>query len=320
MARTKTETVDSSIVITDADTPGLPALAEASRQEHIAIHQHEAAVRAIAAQIHYQLPADCIDADLIQRDIAINMRRSVEACLEVGRGLTVLKAVCEHGNFLSRLDVLGIETRVCQKFMQAARKMSNASTSTHLTKVLGSQSKLFELLILDDEQLEELALTGQTGELALDDVAKMGVRELRNTLRKIRIDSKADAEATDKILGDKSAKIDHLEREIHKLRNRSGDWHPRAFEVAMEATACAGRALEQFDRLDVLRDVILNEDFGEDVREAAIESMAIVYWDVIDQMIDRMKEVVYARDAVFVGYKEKARPLLSVFGPQESAD
>ena len=42
----------------------------------------------------------------IQRDISANMRRSVEACLEVGRGLAVLKAACGHGNFVARLDVL----------------------------------------------------------------------------------------------------------------------------------------------------------------------------------------------------------------------
>ena len=48
-------------------------------------------VRAVALQMGYQLPGDGVDADLIQRDIAANMRRSVEACLEVGRGLAVLK-------------------------------------------------------------------------------------------------------------------------------------------------------------------------------------------------------------------------------------
>ena len=36
-------------------------------------------VRAVALQMGYQLPGDGVDADLIQRDIAANMRRSVEA-------------------------------------------------------------------------------------------------------------------------------------------------------------------------------------------------------------------------------------------------
>ena len=82
--------------------------------------QMQARVRAVALQVGYQLPGDCIDPDLIQRDIAANMRRSVEACLEVGRGLATLKAACLHGSFAARLEVLGVEARVAQKFMQSA--------------------------------------------------------------------------------------------------------------------------------------------------------------------------------------------------------
>jgi hypothetical protein len=323
VARTKPIIEDTSVVITDADTPGLPAMAEASRQEHIAIHQHEATVRAISAQIGYMLPADCIDADLIQRDIAANMRRSVEACLEVGRGLAVLKAACEHGNFLARLDVLGLDRSVAVRFMQAATKFSNVATNATFSKAIGTQSKLFEMLVLDDEQIEELELTGQTGELKLDDIATMSVKELRAKLREARAgldkqvaDLKADAEATDKILGDKSAKLDQLEREIHKLRNKSGDWHPRVFEISMENTRVLGMAMEALDRIDTLRDVILNEEFGEQDREAAIEMMALVYYDGINQIAGRLAEVAHACDAVFIGYKEKARPILEVFGQQ----
>lgn len=148
--------------------------------------QREAHIRAVAQQVGYQLPADAIDPDLIQRDIAANMRRSVEACLEVGRGLAVLKEACEHGQFLARLEVLGIDRTVASRFAQAAKKFSNDATSHHLARAAGGQSKLFELLVLDDEQAEELMLTGQTGELTLDDVARMGVRELRAALRETR--------------------------------------------------------------------------------------------------------------------------------------
>lgn len=163
-------------------------------------------VRVVAAQLGYQLPADCTDPDLIQRDISINMRRSVEACLEVGRGLRVLKEACEHGQFIARLDVLGIDRKVAAKFMQAAVKFANVSSTRHLTAALGSQTKLFEMLVLDDEQLEELELTGQTGELKLDDVATMSVKELRVALREARdIDV-----AKSRMLAEKNAKLDEL--------------------------------------------------------------------------------------------------------------
>lgn len=173
--------------------------------------QHDSAVRAVALQMGYQLPADCTDPDLIQRDISANMRRSVEACLEVGKGLRVLKEACGHGNFMSRIDVLGIEASVARRFMDAASKFSKRATS-HVLGAAGNQSKLFEMLILDDEQIEELELIGQTGELKLDDVAAMSVKELRAALRETRQEKIAD----DKLMADKNAKIDKLSRHIAK--------------------------------------------------------------------------------------------------------
>lgn len=166
--------------------------------------QHESAVRAVAHSVGYQL--DATDPDLIQRDIASNMRRSVEACLEVGRGLVVLKTACGHGNFMARLDVLNIEARVAQRFMSSAQRFSNAA-STPLLKAIGNQTKLFEMLVLDDDQLGELELTGQTGELTLDDVASMSVKELRSKLREAR----AEKQAVEKVLERKNKENDKLQ-------------------------------------------------------------------------------------------------------------
>jgi SAM-dependent methyltransferase len=176
--------------------------------------EQDATVRGVAEQLGYQLPADCTDPDLIQRDIAANMRRSVEACLEVGRGLQVLKAACGHGQFIARLEVLGLEPSVAQRFMQTAAKF--ASRSAPVLKAIGNQSKLFEMLILDDEQVEELELTGQTGELKLDDIATMSVKELRKALREAR----EDKEALGKHLAEKNAKLDELATSLDKTRRQ----------------------------------------------------------------------------------------------------
>lgn len=174
--------------------------------------EQETQVRAVAAQLGYQLPADCTDPDLIQRDIAANMRRSVEACLEVGRGLQVLKAACGHGNFIARLDVMGLEPRVAQKFMASASRFASLSSNSALTKAIGNQTKLFEMLVLDDEEIQELELTGQTGELHLDDVATMSVKELRKALREAREDKKA----LQQVAAAKNEKIDELSAQLAK--------------------------------------------------------------------------------------------------------
>ncbi len=189
---------------------------EAAKQLAVIQSQQEATVRAVAAQLGYQLPADCTDPDLIQRDIAANMRRTAEAMVQVGLGLNCLKAACQHGEFLARLEVLRFEPRVAQRYMQVAKKLSNASTSSHLLKVIDSQSKLLELIVLDDTQIEELELTGQTGELKLDDIATMSVKELRAALRESR-EKIADK---DRVLIDKNTKINELDEQLTRAHRK----------------------------------------------------------------------------------------------------
>ncbi|MBG6673522.1 hypothetical protein I5I81_01785 [Pseudomonas aeruginosa] len=174
--------------------------------------EHEAHVREAAALVGYLLPADSTDPDLIQRDITANMRRSVEACLEVGRGLYTLRKACGHGNFIDRLDALGIEWSVAKRFIQSATKFASLGSNAAMAKAIGNQSKLFEMLVLDDEEIQELELTGQTGELSLDDVATMSVKELRKALRETREDKKALAQVN----ADKNAKIDELSAALAK--------------------------------------------------------------------------------------------------------
>lgn len=192
------------------------ALQEASQAATALVLAEEAVdsrVRAVAQQLGYQLPAGSPSPDLIMRDIAANMRRSVEAVLEVGRALRVLKEACGHGNFLQRLEALNIEHSVAKRFMQSAVKFSSNGASTHhLLEAAGNQTKLFELLVLDDEEIEELEQTGETRELALDDIASMSVKELRKTLR----ERTQDLEAKDKVIKAKGEHIDKLQEQVSR--------------------------------------------------------------------------------------------------------
>lgn len=236
MARSKKTATPEAFVVTAAEAP-LTVHQAGANELALATTQQDATVRAVATQLGYQLPADCTDPDLIQRDISANMRRSVEACLEVGRGLAVLKAACEHGQFIARLDVLGIEVRVAQKFMASAVKFSNAATSP-LLKAAGGQSKLFEMLLLDDEQIEELALTGHTGELHLDDVATMSVKELRQAVREAR----ETAEARARLLSEKDERINKLTEAGTKKRVKALPPADVGEEIRKEAAALAAQA------------------------------------------------------------------------------
>lgn len=247
----------------------------AANQLALATAQQASAVRAVALQMGYQLPADCTDPDLIQRDISANMRRSVEACLEVGKGLRVLKEACAHGNFMARLDVLNIDDGVARKFMHAATKFSKRSSTTVL-KAINSQTKLFEMLVLDDDQMDELELSGQTGELHLDDVATMSVKELRTKLRQERVEKQR-----------LKAVADELNAESVQLKLKGKvvahtDW-PAALEPVTDQVAAAGRKLATaMSELETCRITIFEhaQTLGDDVRpsfEAALVHVAEVY-------------------------------------------
>lgn len=208
MARTPNKGVD---VVEDAPLNTEVLLAQ-HNQIAVRNEEQEARVRAVALQVGYSLPADCSSPDLIHRDIATNVRRSVEACLEVGRGLCVLKEACAHGEFISRLDALRIDKYVASRFMQSAIKFSTLGSESALVRALGNQTKLFEMLVLDDEEIQELELTGQTGELSLDDVATMSVKELRKALRETR----ETVSAKERVMADITAKNNELATQLAK--------------------------------------------------------------------------------------------------------
>lgn len=190
-----------------------------------------------------------------------------------------------------------------------------------LTRIGAGYRELRQLRKLPEDQQTALIEVAKLGdkesfvELAEEIIAKHGKE--KESLTKNNADLKADYEAQEKIIQDKNKKIDAQEKLLHKLQNRSGDWHPRAFEICMENTRIGAGVLEAMDKLDVMRDAILNEDFGEEEREAAIEAMAVVHYDTLNQIVDRVAEVMAACEEVFIGHKEKARPMLQVFGEQQ---
>lgn len=269
----------------------------------IADQQQESRVRAVALQMGYQLPADCTDPDLIQRDISANMRRSVEACLEVGRGLSVLKAACDHGQFVARLDVLGLDRTVAARFMQAATKFSNVATSHHLTKAIGTQSKLLEMLVLDDEQIEELELTGQTGELHLDDIATMSVKELRAALR----DAREQASAKDRLLSDKNAKIDELSTSAPKRKPALSPTDERVGQFKAEIGAHFDLLDDNVARLYLLHGKILQEDEvwadNEEAERLILRQFATLYGDRIDRLAQQFAELQGHYEATLAGWR-----------------
>lgn len=185
------------------DTDSL-ARAQGARDELMLLEQQaEQNAIALAAELGYDGP---LHPELLEHGIRQQMRRTVDACLETGRMLLLLKERVGHGNFEERVEALGMAPRAAQRFMQAAYKFSKASPATHLRKAIGSEAKLIEMLVLDDEEIKELAEGGTVRGITVDEIDTMTRNELRAALREAR----EDTAAKDRLIEEKNKKIDKL--------------------------------------------------------------------------------------------------------------
>ncbi|MFB2539054.1 MULTISPECIES: DUF3102 domain-containing protein [unclassified Acinetobacter] len=191
----------------------------------------------------------------LEDEIRFYQQRTAEACIEMGKRLLILKEMCPHGEFATRLDMLGFAPRTAQKFMQAVLKLSNTNTYS-LLKTVDSQSKLLELVTLDDDDLEALSNGESVGNITLDDIETMSVRELKKALKEAR----SDAHAKDELLAGKDRKINELDS---KLSVRKGIDSFKAVQMEVEqhiqdelaqSTASLMTAISQFNaKIEVLQ-------------------------------------------------------------------
>jgi polyhydroxyalkanoate synthesis regulator phasin len=197
------------------------------------------------------------DPDHYTAQIAAEMRRGCEAFLRAGRLLVVARGCASHGEWAGMMDRLGLESRQAQRMMEAARRVAalpNASTSTHLVQAAGTPSKLIELLSLPEDQFAQLAEEGETGELSLDGVAKMTVRDLREAVREAR----ADLDAKDTRAQERERQIENLQKQLRKAKGDRAKATPeeateqlrsRASTSALQVRADIGATGEDVDSL-----------------------------------------------------------------------
>ena len=168
-----------------------PFVEEAARSDIAAANQLAVAtleqnerVSALAVQLNYQ---GSTDPAVLVNSAKDAIRRIGMGVFELGAYLLLLKEGCQHGDFVLTLEEVGINHHSAKKYMAMTRRFANGSTSTHLEKL--GFSKMAELLPLDDDQVDDLVDEGQTGELSLDDVARMSVKQLRAAVRKERAEA-----------------------------------------------------------------------------------------------------------------------------------
>lgn len=199
--------------------PAAERVAPALRASGSAQAQRDGALHSMAAQLGYE---GDLSIGALEDGIRFYHRRSVEAILETGKRLLLLKEQTQHGEFTERVEALGIHVKTAQRFMQAAAKTSKSDKLSFLSAQVKSASAFLELATHDDDALERLAGT--------DEVERMSASELRATLREAR----AEKDATDQLLADKNKRIDQLKAAQKRIERMPAD--AALAELRKEAT------------------------------------------------------------------------------------
>jgi hypothetical protein len=228
---------------------------------------------AISADVHAlnALSADAItvikayglqsaNPNVLVTEIQGYQQSAVECLFQIGARLLLLRKLLQHGEWIKSLHTLGMNERTAQRIAQATVKYTGDGKQRS-DKLLGvGKSKLLELMVLDDDEIDVLDQGGQIGELDLDEVARMSVTELRRALREARM----ELEAKDSLISTKDQKVNDLDVKLRSARkfkpNPDSEATSLAEQAQLDEVATCVREVEMaFMRLNiVVADVVAN--------------------------------------------------------------
>lgn len=237
-------------------------------QELTVIHREaNESANSLAHQLGYD---GSLTVGALEDEIRFYQRRTVEACLELGKRLLILKELTPHGEFDRRIELLGFAKTAAWRFMTAAKKTSKSSTLELLSSQVKSMGVFLELITHDDDVIENMAEMD-----ALDKMSASQVRELARSL-------KADIEAKDKVLGEKSAALTKAQVANKKLQQATPDAALASLlkelsEAEMSATAAIRGPLRQgFD-------LVLKHDLEHGTQSKEVLSGFLLQMEVVLQ-------------------------------------
>lgn len=199
--------------------------------------------RQLALQIGY---GGALTVGTLEDEIRFYQRHTVEACLELGKRLLVLKELTPHGEFQQRLDLLGFTKQTSQRFMQAASKTAKSPNLGLLSTQVKSMSAFLELVTYDDDVLENLA--------DLDDLDRMSASQLRAHARGLESNGAKRAKRLE-------AELEHRDAVIQKLKKREvqREFDPLTHMVRDECLAYQGGIELNVQSLGALFDEVIKD-------------------------------------------------------------
>lgn len=177
----------------------------------LSVSEHAQKLGNLAVSLGYE---GSLALGALEDEVRFFQQRTVESCMEIGKRLLLIKEQTPHGEFNKRIEILNFTPRMAQKFMSAVLKFSKTNSSSLLQKA-GNQTKLLELVMLDDDEIELIDQGGSIGDVSLDTIETMSVRELKKALR----EAKADNTAKDQLIQKKDLKINELDANLSKVNS-----------------------------------------------------------------------------------------------------
>jgi hypothetical protein len=197
--------------------PPAGAPSEAALRQQL--DKHQAQVQQLQTEL---LGEREYDLDVFLAETSSFMQHAAISMLEAGKRLLIIREH-EGDNFWPVLRKKGIadaDTRFVQKLIQAATKLCLGVPAQQQQRLAAlGKSKMMELVVLDDDEIAELADGGSIADgVTLDKIDRMSTTELRKALRKTQEKLEQTKEITERQIGDKDAKINELDREVRRQR------------------------------------------------------------------------------------------------------
>jgi len=209
MARPRsTRSPDQTDGIADANVDH-QALADAGA----AASEHAQQISVIDAEYGVDLP---YNVDLYVATIRRYAAESATRLVQIGCMLIQLHERETLDDYRDILERIGIGERFAQRARQAAVKLRDRKTILQL-----GVSKALELMTEDDADLDALEAGGSLFGATLDDIDRMTVRELKETLRTERKERSDEKAADEEIIRNKDERINKLMRSKRKLETSS---------------------------------------------------------------------------------------------------
>ena len=255
---------DVQIVEAPIDEAAFVQAGESLNTLALANSETSASAQALAVELGYD---GALSVGALEDEIRFYQRRTVEACLELGKRLLLLKEMTPHGDFSQRLNLLGFADRTARRFMQAAAKTAKSANLAVLSTQVKSASAFLELVTEDDDTLENLK--------ELDDIDSMSASQLRAALR----DAREETKTKDERRGELVAQNEKLKEQLVRIKRAGPD---EALESARaEATTILnevlGRvrgdfrhALQVLSGMDAKEDIFLAGMVGQVAAELAV--------------------------------------------------